>query len=158
MCAAVQLGNLTGARQARLGLAIVLIGAVVVVGKGPDPEHGQPVLRPLLFAIGWLLGFALRERADEAQAAQQRADLAERERESSARVAVAEERTRIAREMHDVVAHAVSVMVLQVGAVRHRLDARDADNVQALENVERAGARTDRDASHARRHARRRRR
>jgi DNA-binding NarL/FixJ family response regulator len=54
-------------------------------------------------------------------------------------VAVAEERARIAREMHDLVAHAVSVMVLQVGAVRHRLDPRHADDVQALENVERAG-------------------
>jgi len=57
----------------------------------------------------------------------------------AARIAVAEERSRIARELHDVVAHAVSVMVLQVGAVRHRMTAEDAEDRDALENVEKAG-------------------
>ena len=57
----------------------------------------------------------------QAEAAELRASQAEREREAAARIAVAEERARIARELHDIVAHAVSVMVLQVGAVRHRL-------------------------------------
>ena len=64
---------------------------------------------------------------------------AEREREAAARVAVAEERARIARELHDIVAHAVSVMVLQVGAVRHKLPEMLAEDRDALEGVERAG-------------------
>ncbi|MGO8056289.1 histidine kinase, partial [Rhizobium leguminosarum] len=55
------------------------------------------------------------------------------------RVAVAEERTRIARELHDVVAHAVSVMVLQVGAVRHGLPAELEEDAAALQRVEQAG-------------------
>ena len=93
----------------------------------------------MLFAVGWLVGFALHERAEQMEAAEQRAARAERERESAARVAVAEERTRIARELHDVVAHAVSVMVLQVGAVRHRMPADDREDREALQNVERAG-------------------
>jgi signal transduction histidine kinase len=81
----------------------------------------------------------VRERAQRAEAAEQRAALAEREQEAAARIAVAEERTRIARELHDIVAHAVSVMVLQVGAVRHKLpDARPEDR-EALEGVERTG-------------------
>jgi signal transduction histidine kinase len=52
---------------------------------------------------------------------------------------VAEERARIARELHDIVAHAVSVMVLQVGAVRHKLPEAMADDRDALRRVERAG-------------------
>ena len=93
----------------------------------------------MLFAVGWLVGFALRERTQETRAAEQRAAQAERDREVAARIAVAEERARIARELHDVVAHAVSVMVLQVGAVRHRMPASDTENREALGNVEQAG-------------------
>ena len=78
----------------------------------------------MLFVIAWLAGFALRERSAQADAAEQRATQAERERESAARIAVAEERARIARELHDIVAHSVSVMVLQVGAVRLKLPRR----------------------------------
>jgi signal transduction histidine kinase len=55
------------------------------------------------------------------------------------RIAVAEERTRIARELHDIVAHAVSVMVLQVGAVRHQLPDAMAEDRHALRGVEQAG-------------------
>jgi signal transduction histidine kinase len=73
------------------------------------------------------------------EAAEMRATLAEREREAAAKIAVAEERARIARELHDIVAHAVSVMVLQIGAVRHNLPAGlDADR-DALGRVEQAG-------------------
>jgi signal transduction histidine kinase len=72
-------------------------------------------------------------------AAEERAAAAERERDAAARVAVAEERARIARELHDVVAHAVSVMVLHVGAVRHRLPDALAEDREALTGVEQAG-------------------
>ena len=121
MAAAFLLGNLRDAAQARLGLASSLGGAAIVVYNDPDHAPGDSSSLPVLFAIGWLAGFALRERAEQAEAAEERATQAEREREAAARVAVAEERARIARELHDIVAHAVSVMVLQVGAVRHRL-------------------------------------
>ena len=52
---------------------------------------------------------------------------------------MAEERVRIARELHDIVAHAVSVMVLQVGAVRHKLPDAPAEDREALRSVEQAG-------------------
>jgi signal transduction histidine kinase len=137
MAAAVLLGNLRDELQSRLGLVIVLACAAIIVGNQPDHSAGELVFAPILFAIGWLAGFALRERGAEAEAAEARAAQAERDREAAARIAVAEERARVARELHDVVAHAVSVMVLQVGAVRHGL--RDAHDRDALESVERAG-------------------
>ena len=114
-------------------------GAAIVVYNDPNHSPGEFVFTPVLFAIAWLAGFALRERAEQAEAAEARAALAERERETAARIAVAEERARIARELHDIVAHAVSVMVLQVGAVRHKLPDTLADDADALRNVEETG-------------------
>lgn len=137
--AAFLLGNLRREVQARVGLLIVLAGAATIVFNDPTHQAGDLVFTPLLFAIGWLVGYALRERTEQSEAAQERATRAERERESAARVAVAEERARIARELHDVVAHAVSVMVLQVGAVRHRMAETETENREALTNVEQAG-------------------
>ena len=138
MGAAVLLGSLPSGRQARIGLVLVVVGSAVVVYNDPTHGPGDFLFTPVLFTIGWLVGFALRERNQQAEAAEERARRAERDRESAARVAVAEERARMARELHDVVAHAVSVMVLQVGAVRHRLPAASQEE-EALRNVEQAG-------------------
>ena len=139
IAAAFLLGNLRDDVQARVGLAMVLSGAAVVVYNSPDHAAGDLVFTPLLFAIGWLAGFAMRGRAEQVEAAELRASDAERQREAAARIAVAEERARIARELHDIVAHAVSVMVLQVGAVRHRLADALPEDREALEGVEQTG-------------------
>lgn len=136
--AAVLLGRLRSPVQARAGLLIVVACSVTVVYDVPNHDPADLFFTPLIFVVGWVVGFALRERDQQAEAAEERALRAERERESAARLAVAEERARMARELHDVVAHAVSVMVLQVGAVRHRLPA-GSEEVEALQNVERAG-------------------
>jgi signal transduction histidine kinase len=84
-------------------------------------------------------GFAMRGRVAQAEAAEERATQAEREHEAAARVAVAEVRMRIARELHDIVAHAVSVMMLQVGAVRHNLPEVLGEEKGALSGVEKTG-------------------
>jgi signal transduction histidine kinase len=137
MATAFLLGNLRNDVQAGLGLAAAVFGSGTVVYLIHDHTTAQMIFIPLEFAVSWLAGFAVRERAEQAESAEIRATLAERERDAVARVAVAEERTRIARELHDVVAHAVSVMVLQVGAVRHRLPA--SEDSEALTGVEEAG-------------------
>jgi len=139
LASAALLGNLRDARQAWTGLVIVLAGITAVVYNIPGHTTAELILIPVEFGITWAVGFALRARSEQAEAAETRAMRAEREREAAARLAVAEERARIARELHDVVAHAVSVMVLQVGAVRHKLPEAQADDREALRGVERAG-------------------
>lgn len=134
------LGNLPDPVQARIGLAVALGGSALVVYNIPEHSAAEVIFVPLVFASSWLGGYALRERAERAEAAEVRAAQAERERESAARLAVAEERARIARELHDVVAHSVSVMVLQIGAIRHKLSAETLDeDKDALTHVEQAG-------------------
>ena len=139
IAASFLLGNLRDAVQARIGLAIVVIATAIVVYNDPSRTTGEFVLVPGSFVIPWLAGFALRARSAQADDAEQRAIHAERERDSAARIAVAEERARIARELHDVVAHSVSVMVLQVGAVRLRLPETMAEDKDALRGVEQTG-------------------
>jgi signal transduction histidine kinase len=154
LATALLLGNLRDDRQAGIGLAIVLGCIVVVVANIPGPQSASDlVFIPLRFVVAWVAGYALREREEQAkaaemratlaererEAAEMRATLAEREREAAARIAVAEERARIARELHDIVAHAMSVMVLQVGAVRHKLPQTLEEDRDALGRVEQAG-------------------
>jgi signal transduction histidine kinase len=154
LATAFLLGNLRDNRQAGVGLAIVLGAMLIVVDNIPGPHAvSLAVFVPLRFVVAWVAGYALRERSLQAEAAEMRATLAEREREAAdmratlaerereaaARIAVAEERARIARELHDIVAHAMSVMVLQVGAVRHKLPKTLEEDRDALGRVERAG-------------------
>ena len=126
-----------------------------------SPAHatGDLVFIPAPFVVAWLAGYALRERAEQAEAAEVRATQAEREREAAARVAVAEERARIARELHDIVAHAVE----RDGAPGRRRPAQapgGARGGQGGASGRRAGRphRARRDAPPARRDAPRRRR
>ncbi len=139
MVAAVLLGDLRDERQARVGLVVVVASAATVVYQDPVHTAGNLFFVPGLFAVGWLVGFALHTRTEQTEAAEERAARSEWRRQNESRVAVAEERARIARELHDVVAHAVSVMVLQVGALRHRLPAEDVVSRETLLNVEEAG-------------------
>jgi signal transduction histidine kinase len=140
LASAFLLGNLRSNLKAGVGLLIVLVGIVIVVANIPGPQTGSDlVFIPLRFVAAWVAGYALRERAEKAEAAEMRAALAEQERDAAARIAVAEERARIARELHDIVAHAMSVMVLQVGAVRHKLPNGFEEDRDALGRVERAG-------------------
>jgi signal transduction histidine kinase len=139
LASAFLLGNLRDSKQAWTGLAIVLGGITTVVFNIPGHATAELLIIPVNFGISWVAGFALRERAEKAEAAEIRASQAERDREAAARIAVAEERARIARELHDIVAHAVSVMVLQVGAVRHQLPEALGEDRDALKGVERAG-------------------
>jgi signal transduction histidine kinase len=140
LATAFLLGNIRDNVKGGVGLAIVAGSILIVVHNIPGAvTSSEMIFITLRFVAAWVAGYALRERSQQAEAAEMRATMAEREREAAARIAVAEERARIARELHDVVAHSVSVMMLQIGAVRHKLPAVLADDREALGRVELAG-------------------
>jgi signal transduction histidine kinase len=94
----------------------------------------------LVAGIGvWLAGNTVRERTSRAEMLEERARRLERERELNMHVARADERQRIARELHDVVAHSVSVMVVQAGAARTTLTRQPELSAEALMAVEASG-------------------
>jgi signal transduction histidine kinase len=95
-------------------------------------EHVAAMVWFSPFVISWLAGALVRSRLETAE--QRRS-----EREQRASRAVAEERNRIARELHDVIGHSVSVMTVQASAVRRRLAPDQAAERQALETVESVG-------------------
>ena len=93
----------------------------------------------LSFGLAWLIGDNLRVRRAYTKQLEDRAAQLEREREEKAEQAVTDERARIARELHDVVAHYVSVMVVQSAGARRIADKDPAAAKGALEAVEAAG-------------------
>ncbi len=90
-------------------------------------------------ALAWTTGFVLSRRAQQTRELVDRARRLEREQIEAAERAVTEERQRIARELHDVIAHSVSVMTVQAGAVRRLLRPEQEKERQALETVETTG-------------------
>ena len=125
--------------QAATGLALGVGVEAIVVHNDPRGQIGQFIFVSLIFAVTWTVGFMLGRKFEEADAAHQRALRAEREREVRARAAVAEERARIARELHDVVGHSVSVMTVQASGVRRLLRPEQEREREALLIVERTG-------------------
>jgi len=88
--------------------------------------------------VAWLGGQAARQRQAQARMLQERAERLEMERELTAQLAIANERRRIARELHDVVAHRVSLIVIQAGAAR-TVRGQPPRAVAALRQVEASG-------------------
>ncbi|KOV85647.1 histidine kinase [Streptomyces sp. NRRL WC-3618] len=91
------------------------------------------------FALAWVLGDSLRTRRAYFAQLEERAARLEKEREAQAKVAVAAERARIARELHDVVAHNVSVMVVQADGAAYVLDTAPDQAKKALETISGTG-------------------
>ncbi|MFE9098312.1 sensor histidine kinase [Streptomyces sp. NPDC007264] len=91
------------------------------------------------FALAWVLGDSLRTRRAYLAQLEERAARLEKEREAQSKVAVAAERARIARELHDVVAHNVSVMVVQADGAAYVLDTAPDQAKKALETISGTG-------------------
>jgi|SRR5215212_1832578 signal transduction histidine kinase len=126
-------------RQALIGIGIVLFSLSIIMWNDPSRGEGDWIFTPLLFSIVWLFAFGLSRKLEQARAAEERADRVQRQRAEEARAAVAEERARIARELHDVVGHAVSVMTVQASGVRRLLHEDQEREREALMIVEQTG-------------------
>jgi signal transduction histidine kinase len=121
---------------------VIAMVAAAAVGSDTDATLGDLAAAVLVFLTAWVLGDRMRTRRAYTAALEERARRLEQEREAQAKAAVREERTRIARELHDVVAHNVSVIVVQATAAGRVLDADDADPVgvrEALGTIEATG-------------------
>ena len=128
----------TKTRVFAIGLSLfvvaALISALLPFGSGGG-VHGLKRTLPFLVASTVVM-LIVRQVIG---ARDRRAQLAERERDLAAREAVVEERARIARELHDVIAHNVSMMVVQAGAERRVLDPANDSTREVLETVEEIG-------------------
>jgi len=133
------MGMLPERRQAVSGLAIAIGAAAIVNNNDPKGTAGSFLGVAVLFAIVWLAGNALGAKLTQYRKVEERAERLEREREEQARAAVAEERARIARELHDVVGHSVSVMTVQASGVRRLLRPEQEREREALLIVEQTG-------------------
>ncbi|WP_225831059.1 sensor histidine kinase [Streptomyces sp. NK08204] len=123
----------------RIGLPTmtVLTGAAML--GGPLPWYAQENLGVLAWTgIGATAGDAVRSRRAVVQAMRERAERAERTREEEARRRVAEERLRIARDLHDVVAHHIALVNVQAGVAAHIMDKRPDQAKEALGHVREA--------------------
>ncbi len=94
------------------------VAGFVVFGVTGNPRSFAITVPSLFFVAAWLIGDYLRTRRAYVAQLEERAARLERERDQDRRLAADEERTRIARELHDVVAHDVSVIAIQAGAAR----------------------------------------
>ena len=133
------LGLYSPSPRTYVGLAVMVTSLTVVsVAGGFEPSDAAAAL---VFLVGpWAVGRAVLQRSERTAEALSRADRAEQERDMQTRLAVAEERTRIARELHDIVSHSLSVVTIQTQAVRRRLQPeqeREAADLAAVETTAR---------------------
>ncbi|MGW8065768.1 sensor histidine kinase [Streptomyces ziwulingensis] len=136
----------SGARWAsRAALTMGLCAAPVAQVRWPMEDVGMgnnvaiTVFQAVPFALAWVLGDSIRTRRAYFAQLEERAARLEKEREAQSKVAVAAERARIARELHDVVAHNVSVMVVQADGAAYVMDAAPDQARKALETISSTG-------------------
>jgi signal transduction histidine kinase len=132
--AVYSVGAHTSGTRAWIGAAGV--GGLIATNVAEQLSFGDLLFIGLILGGAWLAGLAMRYRRGRERALERLAIDLDREREAKTRAAVAEERARIARELHDVVAHAISVIVLQARGGRRSL-ATDPDEArEAFDTIE----------------------
>jgi signal transduction histidine kinase len=139
LCALYAVAVWTGTRGFLAGSAVLGLTSSVAQ-LGPRGSVDNAVTFTVVPLVAMLIARrAVRDRQLRAEALAARAEALEREQELRAHEAVAEERARIARELHDLVAHNVSLMVVQAGAERHALPEDQVTTREVLGSIEQAG-------------------
>ncbi|MFI0408547.1 sensor histidine kinase [Actinomadura sp. 3N508] len=129
-----------GLAQSALGGLVALTHLLVYLALLPVSTSAVEMLTNFVLLIGvWVLGRNLRLRRAYFAELEDRAARLERARGTDARAARIEERSRIARELHDVVAHHVSVMTVQAGAARRIIDRDPGSAREAMSTIEEVG-------------------
>jgi signal transduction histidine kinase len=123
----------TSLTAAAAAVAVTWVGALLAHG---GPDWASILSIPPLLGVGWLAGENTRRRRAYAQGLAERAAERERERADRALRAAADERVRIARELHDVVAHAMSVVAIRAGVARVVIDTDPEEVREALGIIE----------------------
>jgi signal transduction histidine kinase len=126
------------ARTEGLQAAAAATAATTLAALGVG-EYDRTVTYLVALAAAWVVGDNLGTRRAYTRALEERAERLEREREAEAARARAEEQARIARELHDVIAHNVSVMVVQAAAANDVFDSRPEGAREALRAIETSG-------------------
>ena len=114
---------------------LVIVPISFAVDGAANPDNGTLAGTLAVFVLGAVWGDRKKVRDAYVEQLQLRAAEKERERREAAQRAVAEERLRIARELHDVVAHAMSVVAVQSGVGAHVIDTRPAEAKRLLETI-----------------------
>ncbi len=133
--------TLAGQRGAAIIAAGVITVLALAIGTILDAEywsHPRPVAVAAICALAIALADAVRNRRAYVAAVEERARRAEESREEDARRRVADERLRIARELHDVLAHHIAVINVQAGVAGHLLDRKPEQAREALDHVREA--------------------
>src|SRR5262249_50961018 len=136
--AAVALFTVADECERRISLSSGAAAVVVLPRPWGHPANGwrDTVGRVIGFSLAWVIGDSFGVRRRYVGALEERAARLEREREAEAARAAAEEQARIARELHDVLAHNVSVMVVQAAAASDVFDSQPQRAREALTNIE----------------------
>jgi signal transduction histidine kinase len=120
-------------RLAGVVAAVMLFAALIVPG---GPEWSGTIAGPAVVLLGWVAGENARVRRAHTQTLVEQAEQRERQRDARARQAATDERVRIARELHDIVAHAMSLIAVRAGAARMVIDEHPGEAREALSIIE----------------------
>jgi signal transduction histidine kinase len=136
LVSAYTIGSHADGRERNMGFAVIAVGVGIVAAVGlPDATTANILLAGGFYTAMFFFGSTMRNRRLYLQQVEERAAILEREHDEAAKRAVADERLRIAQELHDVVAHSMGVIAVQAGVGAHVIDTDPAEAKRSLDAI-----------------------